>query len=83
MTKIKDVISSEDKEKIEKQKPELHDLIVQCVECKKPFLFTAGEQAFYQERGLAAPKRCPACRLKRRNQPRTGIPYQKVEVVEN
>lgn len=34
--------------------------------CGAEFEFTAGEQAFYQERELIAPKRCPACRAEKR-----------------
>jgi CxxC-x17-CxxC domain-containing protein len=33
-----------------------------CVQCGTPFSFTAGEQAFYAERGFSLPKRCKACR---------------------
>lgn len=34
--------------------------------CGTQFEFTAGEQAFYQERQLTPPKRCPACRAEKR-----------------
>lgn len=37
-----------------------------CEDCKNPFPFTAGEQAFYAARALFPPKRCPVCRLKRK-----------------
>jgi CxxC-x17-CxxC domain-containing protein len=37
-----------------------------CRECGNPFVFTAGEQAFYAERGFVEPSRCPACRANRR-----------------
>ena len=30
--------------------------------CKQPFLFTAGEQAFFAEKGFTPPKRCKPCR---------------------
>ena len=39
-----------------------------CLDCQRSFLFTVGEQAFYEERGLAEPKRCHACRAARRQQ---------------
>jgi CxxC-x17-CxxC domain-containing protein len=40
-----------------------------CVACKKEFVFTAGEQQFYEEKGLASdPKRCKSCRDARRKQ---------------
>ena len=45
------------------------DKSINCVDCGEEFLFTAGEQAFYQERGLTnAPTRCKACRDKRKAQ---------------
>lgn len=40
-----------------------------CRECGTSFAFTAGEQEFYQARGLLnEPTRCPACRTARRSQ---------------
>ena len=38
-----------------------------CVECGKPFTFTADDQAYQAERGFTNdPKRCPDCRAARR-----------------
>jgi CxxC-x17-CxxC domain-containing protein len=38
-----------------------------CRECGNEFLFTAGEQAFFQQKGLVnEPGRCPECRIRRR-----------------
>lgn len=38
-----------------------------CEDCGQEFVFTAGEQEFYAEKGLVnKPKRCPDCRLARR-----------------
>jgi CxxC-x17-CxxC domain-containing protein len=38
-----------------------------CVECGREFLWDAGEQAWYQSKGLVnPPRRCKACREKRR-----------------
>ncbi|MCI0587708.1 MAG: zinc-ribbon domain-containing protein, partial [Planctomycetes bacterium] len=37
-----------------------------CSDCQKTFAFTEQEQAFFQERGFAPPKRCPECRKARR-----------------
>jgi len=45
----------------------MSDIIYQCKDCKQNFTFTEGEQAYYRDRGLAIPKRCVNCRLKRRN----------------
>ena len=39
-----------------------------CKECGAEFVFSAGEQAFYKERGfLNKPKSCKACRDARKN----------------
>ena len=45
--------------------PNLHQALT-CVDCQHRFWFTTGEQRFFAVRGLAAPKRCPACRRARR-----------------
>ncbi len=43
------------------------DKSITCVDCGEAFLFTAGEQAFYRERGLTnEPTRCKSCREKRK-----------------
>ena len=48
------------------------DKTLKCRECGMDFVFTAGEQGFYAEKGLVnEPKRCPGCRQQRR-QERTG-----------
>ena len=45
------------------------DKTIQCRECGQEFIFSAGEQEFYQQKGLLnEPGRCPACRLRRRQQ---------------
>ena len=48
------------------------DKTLTCRDCGKTFVFTAGEQDFYQSRGLQhEPTRCPECRTaKRRYGPR-------------
>lgn len=39
------------------------DREITCKDCSGSFLFSAGEQQFYSERGLTnEPKRCPNCR---------------------
>jgi CxxC-x17-CxxC domain-containing protein len=38
------------------------DLLLTCSDCGQEFVFTAGEQQFYQERGYSAPRRCKPCR---------------------
>ena len=37
-----------------------------CVDCKKIFYWTKGEQEFFGKKGFTAPKRCMACRVERR-----------------
>lgn len=42
-----------------------------CVECGATFVFTVGEQEFFDSRGYTnEPKRCPSCRASRRAQQR-------------
>ena len=50
------------------------DKSITCVDCGEEFLFTAGEQAFYRERGLTnQPTRCKRCRDSRKaNRPEGG-----------
>ena len=43
------------------------DIDLTCKDCGQPFVFTAGEQDFYQQRGLTnQPGRCVSCRGARR-----------------
>ena len=42
------------------------DKTIQCKDCGKDFVWTADEQAFYQEKGFNAPLRCKECRVKAR-----------------
>jgi CxxC-x17-CxxC domain-containing protein len=45
------------------------DKSLTCRECGASFVFTAGEQAFFAEKGLLnEPQRCPACRAARRRE---------------
>jgi CxxC-x17-CxxC domain-containing protein len=49
------------------------DLLLTCADCGEQFTFTAGEQAFYREKGLThAPTRCKRCRDNRRTQRSEG-----------
>jgi CxxC-x17-CxxC domain-containing protein len=44
------------------------DKVLICQECGKEFIWTAGEQEFYAEKGFTnVPKRCPECRAARKN----------------
>ena len=43
------------------------DITLTCKDCAQPFVFTSGEQEFYQQRGLLnQPGRCQSCRGARR-----------------
>jgi CxxC-x17-CxxC domain-containing protein len=45
------------------------DRTLTCRDCGQQFTFTAGEQEFYQSRGLTnEPGRCPECRAARKSQ---------------
>ncbi|HEU5315798.1 MAG TPA: Clp protease N-terminal domain-containing protein [Chloroflexota bacterium] len=50
------------------------DRSLTCVKCGKAFVFTAGEQAFYAEKGFeGAPARCEDCRGIVQSQPPSGL----------
>ena len=42
------------------------DTTLNCRQCRRPFLFTEGEQAFFLDHGYQPPTRCPECRDARR-----------------
>src|SRR5258708_1367363 len=45
---------------------EYHDKVLKCSECSAEFVFTAGEQMFFADKGFKnEPKRCKACKAKR------------------
>ena len=51
------------------------DKTLVCKECGNEFVFTAGEQEFYAERGFAnEPQRCKACRDARKPTVRCSPP---------
>lgn len=42
---------------------EYNDITLTCKDCGKEFVFTAGEQKFYDEKGFTnQPQRCKECR---------------------
>ncbi len=48
------------------------DKTIVCKDCGNQFIFSEGEQAFYQEKGFAnEPQRCPDCRRARKQQRNT------------
>lgn len=45
---------------------EYHDRVLKCADCGGEFVFTAGEQQFYADKGFKnEPKRCKACKSRR------------------
>ena len=49
------------------------DKTLHCKDCGADFVFTANEQAFYQEKGFEnEPQRCPSCRAAKKQQARGG-----------
>ena len=45
----------------------MEDKTIVCKDCGCEFIFTAGEQEFYKEKGFEnEPVRCPACRKARK-----------------
>ena len=55
---------------------EFADETLVCKECGKEFVFTVGEQKFYQEKGFTnKPKSCKACRDAKKNAGRAPREY--------
>ncbi|MFC1910216.1 zinc-ribbon domain containing protein [Chloroflexota bacterium] len=51
----------------------LQDRTLTCAACGQTFIFTAGEQEFYESKGYTnEPKRCPSCRQVRRSDRQEG-----------
>jgi CxxC-x17-CxxC domain-containing protein len=45
---------------------EYHDKVLKCADCGSEFVFTAGEQMFFADKGFKnEPKRCKGCKSKR------------------
>ena len=45
----------------------MEDKTIVCKDCNNEFVFTAGEQEFYAEKGCSDPVRCKACRDARKS----------------
>lgn len=58
------------------------DKTLTCRDCGQDFIFTSGEQEFYQSRGLLnEPRRCPDCRAARRSGDGAGRPQREMHEV--
>ena len=45
---------------------EYNDKVLRCIDCGEEFVFSAGEQQFFADKGLRNdPKRCKPCKLKK------------------
>lgn len=44
----------------------MESIMIECVDCGKPFEFTKGEQEFYKQRNFTPPKRCKEDREKKK-----------------
>jgi CxxC-x17-CxxC domain-containing protein len=54
----------------------MQDKTLKCVDCGNEFVFTAGEQDFYAQKGFTnAPTRCPNCRAARKASREGGGSY--------
>ena len=54
---------------------DLEDKILVCKDCGNQFIFTAGEQKFFLDKGLQnLPKRCKICTAKNKNKLRENHP---------
>jgi CxxC-x17-CxxC domain-containing protein len=55
---------------------EFFDWELTCVECNKTFVFSAGEQAFFRDKGFKnEPKRCKQCKARR-----DGVKRPQIEI---
>jgi len=48
------------------ERRDFKDRKLKCLDCGATFVFSDGEQTFFWSKGLAPPKRCQECRLKRK-----------------
>lgn len=69
---------------------EFEDTQIDCVDCGKPFVWTAGEQLFFRDKGLKhPPKRCKPCKKAKNERLEAVIKAQeagvkqRIEVVVN
>lgn len=61
-----------------KTMPFYRDMELICRGCGEPFIFTAGEQEFYADKGfLHEPTRCPRCRSRRESDARPARPSER------
>ena len=65
----------------EENMPEYKDKVIKCTDCGEEFISTAGEQAFYAEKGFNnEPKRCKPCREKRKQEKKRISNYIEMKI---
>ncbi len=47
---------------------EYKDVESRCIDCGRDYIFTAGEQEFFETKGFTPPKRCKPCRIANKDQ---------------
>ena len=58
----------------------MQDQTLTCKDCSKQFVWTAGEQEFYQQKGFTnPPSRCPDCRKLKKQQMRSDLKMNTVK----
>ena len=58
------------------------DKTLKCVECGVEFVFTEGDQKFYEEKGSQEPKRCKECRNKAKERRQAKKPEAEAKTAE-
>jgi hypothetical protein len=53
------------------------DKEITCKDCGTPFLFTARDQAFFEQNGFTEPKRCKPCREVKKQRQENHEPRQR------
>jgi len=51
----------------------MQDKKIKCIDCNKDFIFSAGEQEFFEEKGYSEPIRCKDCRNKIKDKRTSGF----------
>ena len=63
---------------------EYHDRILKCSECSAEFVFTAGEQMFFADKGFKnEPKRCKGCKARRMEGAGPGVQWRLADAFGN
>jgi len=53
-----------------------------CRDCLKTFVWTSGEQRFFEQKGFGAPSRCPECRKNKRQDAKKPLERSDKETFE-